>query len=345
MKSETITIKDIAKALNLSVSTISKALRGSYEISAETQALVKNYAELHQYRPNPIAQNLRKGRSKSIAVVVPHINNNFFSQIIDGIESVAHKKEYNVIITQTHETYEREVLTAHHHFSRSVDGMLVSLSAETENTNHFAEIQRNGIPIVFFDRVPEHIITHKIIANNFQGAYEATQHLIQQGYKKIAHITSPGFLSITLERMAGYIKALEESNIPVNDNYIKHCAHGGMVKEEIYAAVYELMTMKNKPDAFITASDRLSTITLSILSQLKIKVPAQVAIAGFTNSASADIFNPAFTSVVQPAFEMGELATEMLIQLIESKRPVTQFEKKILDTELIVRESSKKTIV
>ncbi len=339
---EKITIKDIAKALQLSVSTVSKALRDSYEISAETQTLVKDYAAKHRYQPNPIAQGLRKGNSKSIAVIVPNIDNNFFSQVINGIESIAHKKEYNVIITQTHESFDREVLTVQHHFSRSVDGLIVSLSSETENTDHFAEVQKNGLPIVFLDRVPDSINTHKVIANNFLGAYEATQHLIHQGFKRIAHITSTNFLSITKERLAGYIRALEENDIPLNEDYIKYCAHGGMIKDEVYAAVYDLMTLRKKPDAVFTASDRLSTTTLSILHQLKIKIPEQMAIAGFTNSISADIFNPSFTTVKQPAYLMGKTATEMLISILESKRPVVNFEKKILDTNLIIMDSSKK---
>lgn len=337
-----ITIKDLAIALNLSTSSVSKALKGSHEISAETQAIVKEYAKQQNYRPNPIAQNLRKGKSKSIAVIVPNIDNNFFSQIINGIETVAFKKDYNVIVTQTHESYEREVLNTQHHFSRSVDGLLVSLSAETQNVDHFEQVQKNGLPIVFFDRVPEQIKTHKVISNNFQGAYDATLHLIEKGYKHIAQITSSNFLSITVERLAGYIKALEENNIEVNEKFIKYCAHGGMIKEEIHEAINDLLSLKVKPDAILTASDRLSTTTLNILTQMKIKVPGQIALAGFTNSVNADIFGPPLTAVMQPAFEMGKTATELLIQIIESKRPVVYFEKLVLDTKVVIRESSKK---
>jgi LacI family transcriptional regulator len=337
-----ITIKDIARALNLSSSTVSKALKGSHEISAETKAIVKDYAQQKNYVPNPIAQNLRKGRSKSISVIVPNIDNNFFSQIINGIETIAFKKDYNVIVTQTHESFDREVLNTQHHFSRSVDGLLVSLSAETENIDHFKEVQKNGLPIVFFDRAPDQIETHKVVSNNFQGAYDATKHLIEQGYKRIAHITSSNFLSITAERLAGYVKALEENDIKVDERYIKYCAHGGMISDEIYVAINELIAMKIRPDAIVTASDRLSTTTLNILSQMKIKIPEQIALAGFTNSVNADIFNPPLTTVLQPAFEMGKIATELLIQIIESKQPVTHFEKIILDTKLIVRGSSMK---
>jgi LacI family transcriptional regulator len=328
MKFETITIKDIAKALNLSISTVSKALRNSYEISADTQKLVMDYAEEHNYKPNPIAQGLRKGKSKSIGVIVTNIDNNFFSQVINGIESVAHKKDYTVIITQSHESYQREVLNLQNLQTRSLDGLLVSLSAETANVDHFKAVHSKGLPIVFFDRITDEIETHRVNCNNFQGAYEATQHLVQQGYKRIAHITSSNSLSITLERQEGYLKALED--------------YGLKVEEETDEAIHELLAMDNRPDAIFTASDRLSTSTLSILSKLGIKIPQEIALAGFTNSVSADIFNPPLTTIVQPAFEMGQTATEMLIQLIERKRPPSSYEKKVLDAELVIRQSSLK---
>lgn len=340
MKQKAITIKDIAEALSLSISAVSKALKSSYEISEKTQAKVKKYAEEHNYRPNPIAQNLRKGKSKSIAVIVPNIDNNFFSQVINGIESVAFGKEYNVIVTQTHESYQREIINTNHHFSRSVDGLLVSISSETRKTDHFEEVQKLGLPIVFFDRVPEKPETHKIISNNFQGAYDATIHLINNGYRRIAQITSSDFLSISRERLAGYEKALQENGIPVTQSLIKYCAHGGMLRDEIFNSIKELLSLKEKPDAILAASDRLSTNTLAILSEMQIKIPEQIALAGFTNSVNAQIFMPPLTAVIQPAFDIGKKATELLIQLIESKKPVTAFEKVILDTQLEIRLSS-----
>ena len=340
MKFEALTIKDIARALNLSVSTVSKALRGSHEISKETQQTVLDYAREHNYKPNPIAQSLKRGRSKSIGVIVCNIDNNFFSQVINGIESIAQNKDYNVIITQSQESYEREVSNTDHLASRSVDGLIISLSAETRNVDHLKRLHQKGLPIVLFDRVTDEIPTHRVIANNYKGAYEATRHLLQQGYRRIAHITSSGSLSITLERLEGYRRALQDAGMRPDDRYIKFCQHGGMIKEETHQALAELLQLPDKPDAIFTASDRLSTTTLSQLRKMRISVPGQIALVGFTNSISADIFNPALTSVVQPALEMGKLATEMLIQLIESRRPVTRFEKKVLETELVIRDSS-----
>jgi len=340
MKFEAITIKDIAKALNLSVSTVSKALRGSHEISEETKQQVLAYARENNYKPNPIAQSLKRGRSKSIGVIVCNIDNNFFSQVINGIESVARQKDYNVIITQSQESYEREVTGIENLSSRSVDGLIISLSAETKNVGHLISLHQKGLPMVLFDRITDEIPTHKVIANNFKGAYEATKHLLQQGYRHIAQITSSGSLSITLERLEGYKKALTDAGLTPDPQYIKFVQHGGMIPEETQQALTELLQLKVKPDAIFTASDRLSTTTLSLLKKMQISVPQQVALVGFTNSISADIFYPSLTAVTQPALEMGQAATDLLIQLIESKRPVTQFQKKVLETELKIRDSS-----
>lgn len=342
MKFEAITIKDIARALNLSVSTVSKALRGSHEIGEETKQAVLKYAREHNYKPNPIAQSLKKGHSRSIGVIVCNIDNNFFSQAIDGIESIAQSKGYNVIITQSRESYEKEVSNSDHISSRSVDGLIISLSAETKNIDHLKRLHEKGLPIVFFDRVTDEIPTHRIIANNFKGAYEATRHLIQQGCRKIAHVTSSDSLSITAERLAGYKQALLDAGRSVDERYIKFCLHGGMIREETYQALAELLQLPEKPDAIFTASDRLSTTTLSQLRTMQIPIPCEIALVGFTNSTSADIFNPSLTSVIQPALEMGQQATEMLLSLIESRRPVTQFEKRVLETQLQIRDSSQK---
>ena len=342
MKFEAITIKDIAKALKLSVSTVSKALRGSHEISQETKKNVLEYARANNYKPNPIAQSLKRGRSKSIGVIVCNIDNNFFSQAINGIESVARQKDYNVIITQSRESYEREIANSEHLSSRSVDGLIISLSAETHCVDHLAKLNAKGLPMVFFDRITDEIDTHKVIANNHRGAYEATRHLLQQGFRRIAHITSSRSLSITQERLEGYKAALQDAGLKPDPGLIKFVQHGGMIQEETSQALSQLLEMKGGPDAIFTASDRLSTTTLSLLRKMNIEVPRQIALVGFTNSISADIFYPSLTSVVQPALEMGQLATELLIQLIESKRPITSFQKKVLDTELKIRDSSQR---
>jgi LacI family transcriptional regulator len=339
---EAITIKDIAKALSLSTSTVSRALRGSYEISPETKKLVLEYAEKFNYRPNPIALSLKERKSRSIGVVVSEIANHFFSEAINGIESIAYNRGYHVIISQSHESYEREVVNVKHLSSRSVDGLLISLSTETTDIGHFKELHDKGLPLVFFDRVTDEIDTHKVIANNYQGAYDATDHLIKSGFKKIAHISSSAHLSITKERLAGYKAALEEHKIPLNESYIKYCNHGGKVLKEIEDAISDLMKLKQRPDAIFAASDRLTTSSLSTLKTLGLKIPDDVAFVGFTNYGLVELLNPPLSSVNQPAFEMGQVATELLIQLIESKRPVTTFETRVLQTQLCIRDSSVK---
>jgi LacI family transcriptional regulator len=341
MKFETATIKDIARALNLSTSTVSRALRGSYEISPETKKMVLEYAEKINYRPNPIALSLKERKSRSIGVIVSEIANNFFSQAINGIESIAYNRGYHVIISQSHESEEREMVNVQHLASRSVDGLLVSLSSQTTDLSHFKELHEKGLPIVFFDRITDEIETHKVVANNSLGAFQATEHLIQNGFKRIAHITSSPYLSITRERLEGYRAALEKYKIPYNESLVKHCNHGGMIVDEVEVAVNELFSMKSKPDALFSAGDRLTTVYLGILKKSNMKID-ELPITGFTNTNLADLFSPSLTTVRQPAFEIGQVATELLVQIIESKRPVTDFETRVLETELIIRESSKR---
>lgn len=337
---ETVTIKDIARALNLSTSTVSRALRNSYEINAETKKLVMEYAEKVNYRPNPIALSLRDSKSKSIGVIIPEIANHFFSQLINGIESIAYNMGYHVVIFQSHESYEREVANTNYLVSRKVDGLLVSLSSLTTDLKHFEELMDKGMPIVFFDRVPKEIETYKVVADNFLGSYEATQHLISIGKKRIAHITSPSYLSITTERLAGYRKALEDNYIPFDESYVKYCHHGGKLSSENEAAMRELLEMEERPDAILTASDRLTTGCLVALHQNHIKIPDQIAVVGFTNINVAELLNPPLTAVVQPALEMGQQAVDLLIRLIEHPKKVSAFETRSFKTALTVRESS-----
>ena len=342
MKFEAVTIKDIARALGLSTSTVSRALRDSHEISAETKQLVLECAEKLNYRPNPIALSLKERRSRSIGVVVCEIANNFFSQIINGIESIAYDRGYNVIISQSHESYDREVMDLHYLSSRGVDGILISVSTETNDMSHLKALHDKGFPIVLFDRVSDELKTHSVVSDNFQGAYDATEHLIHQGYRKIAAIANSEFLSITNERLAGYREALLANDIKPNDAWVKHCFYGGMIFSEIEEAVNKLMTQKNKPDAIFATSDKLTTGCLKTLIRRGIGVPEDIALVGFSNTDIAELLNPSLTVVRQPAFEMGKQATELLLQLIESKRPVREFEKRVLSHDLQIRDSTAK---
>jgi LacI family transcriptional regulator len=340
MKFEAVTIKDIAKALGLSTSTVSRALRDSYEISPETKQLVLECAERLNYRPNPIALSLKERRSRSIGVVVCEIANNFFSQVINGIESIAYDRGYNVIISQTHESYDRELIDLQYLASRGVDGLLISLSTETTDLTHVKDLCKRGMPIVLFDRITEDINTHLVVTDNFKGAYEATEHLIQNGFERIAAVAGSEFLSITRERLAGYTEALKANGIEPNPAFVKHCFYGGLDASEVDDAINKLMTLKTRPDAIITTSDKLTTGCLKTLKRRGLHIPNDVALVGYNNSDIAELLDPPLTCIRQPAYEMGKAATDLLLQLIESKRPVTQFEKRVLSPELQIRQSS-----
>ncbi|MDM1293910.1 LacI family DNA-binding transcriptional regulator [Sphingobacterium sp. N143] len=332
MKFENYTIKDIAKALNLSTSTISRALRDSYEISPETKKVVLEYAEKINYRANPIARSLKERRSHSIGIIVSEIANNFFSQVINGVESIAYDKDFQIIISQTHESSERERLNVEYMTSRSIDGLLIALSSETEDISYLHKLKDRGFPIVFFDRIPQQFDTYKVIVNNQQGAYDATQHLIKQGKHRIAHLTSSKSLSITKDRLDGYKKALMANHIEFDPRLVKYCQYGGLHLDEIQKSIEELVQVDF--DAIFISGDKLTTGYLHIVQGSNFKLQ-EVAIAGFTNSNVVDLFTSKVTAIRQPAFEMGKIATELLIKLIEAKHPITEFETQILPTELI----------
>lgn len=340
MHFSTITIKDIAAALQLSVSTVSKALRDSYEISAQTKALVLGYARQHNYQPNLMAQSLKQGLSKSIGIVVSTIDNHFFSQVINGIESVAYQEGFTVIITQSHESSDLEMKHIGQLVNRAVDGLLISLSTETEDATHLSELQNKGLPLVLFDRVSPDINTHKVIADNWKGAYEATMHLIASGYRQIAHITSAMRVSITAERFAGYRQALADAGIPYQEQLVKYCLHGGRDPEEVKSALIDLLNLPVPPDAMLTASDRITTTSMILLHELGISIPGQIALIGFSNTTLAPVLQPPLSTIYQPAFAMGQQATQLLLQLIRNKKRTVDFETIVMSTQLDLRASS-----
>lgn len=341
MKFEAVTIKDIAKALGLSTSTVSRALRDSYEISPETKKLVLEYAEKINYHPNPIALSLKERRTRSIGVIVAEIANSFFSQAIDGIESIAYQNGYNVIISQSRESSERETINLNYLTSRSIDGLIVSVSAETTDFSGFRELFDRGMPIVFFDRIVTEINTHKVTVDSHRGAYEATMHLVNNGYRRIAAVAGSESLSITRDRMAGYAAALTESNLPVDESLMLHCKHGGLIREEVDEAIGKLMEPGEKPDAILALSDKLTTGCLRVLKARNIRVPDQMGLIGFSNSDLTELIDPSLSIIKQPAFDMGEISTKLLLQMIEAKRPPTEFETKSLAPQLIIRQSSR----
>ncbi len=337
---ETFTIKDIARELNLSTSTVSRALRGSYEINPETKRLVMECAERLNYRPNPIALSLKGSASRAIGVIVPQIANYFFSQAINGIEAIAYNRGYHVIIFQSQESYERETANVNQAMSRKVDGLLISLSSETSDVTHLRDVIDRNVPVVLFDRVSAELNVTQVVADNFAGAFAATEHLIQSGRRRIAHLTIQPWLSITQERLAGYRAALEKYGLEFDENLIRYGTFG---PDEVGPMVDELMALDPIPDAFFTASDRLAVGCLKALHQRHLAIPDDVSLIGFTNLNVADLLAPSLSTVVQPAQEIGQVAAERLIDLIENKQRAQPINTVKIPTELIVRASTRLT--
>jgi LacI family transcriptional regulator len=326
------TIKDIARELGFSASTVSRALLDSHEVSAETRKKVKDYAKEINYQSNPAAKSLKSSRSHSIGVMVPDVANSFFSQTINGIESIAYEKGYHVIITQSHDLFNREAVNIKHLANSSVDGLLISMSAETTHYNHITELHNQGLPIVFFDRIVDEIQTYKVTTDNFKATFDATAMLIDKGYQKIAFIANAPQLSISKDRIKGYKAALAVHSLPFKDNMVKYCIAGGRIQEEVTQAIEELLALPEKPQALFIASDQLSKASIRTLN--KLSPHDHLAIIGFSNSDVIDLIFPHISYIKQNAFEIGRSAMEQLIKLMESKYPIYEFETKLIDAEI-----------
>jgi len=328
-----VTIKDIAKALGISTSTVSRALRDSYEINEETKLKILNYAKSVNYSPNPIALSLKENKSHSIGIIVPEIANNFFSEVINGIDSVAYAHGYHVVTFQSHESYEREISNVQHVLSRKADGLIMSLSSKTNDFEHLIRAMDDGFPIIFFDRVPPIDNVYKVVSDNFEGAYKATEYLLSKVKKRIAHITSPPVLSITRERLSGYKAALTDNGIEINEDLIKYC---GFEPKEAFNTIDELIKLQ-KPDSFFVCSDRLALNCLEVLKNKKNGLPEDITIVGYTNLKTANLLNPTLSTVVQPAFEMGVKAAELLFSILNAKNRKIPYQTISLKNELVIR--------
>lgn len=325
------TIKEIAKALNLSISSVSRALRDSYEIGEETKKKVIDYAQSVNYRPNPIALGLKGRRSHSICVIVPEIANNFFSEVINGIDRAAYSRGYNVFVFQSLEDSQREMQCIEYGLDRHVDGFIMSLSGASENYDHLKILGEESIPTVYFDRVPPFANVDKVVVDNFEGSYNGIKHLIDLGKRRIAHISSPLNLSITKERHAGYLACLQDHGIEVDQSLIRFC---GFDPAQAHQTIKEVFNYA--PDAFFINSDRLTLNSLrAIKENHSIRTAESLEIVGFTNFKHVGLFNPTMTSIRQPAEEIGAKTAELLIEKIEAKRFKKEPATFILKTTLI----------
>jgi len=337
-----ITLQDIAKALNISASTVSRALTDSYQIGAKTKKMVLDYAKQHHYVPNRMARGLKEGKSRSIGVLVCSIDNNFMAQMLDGIDQYCSERGYQIIIMQSKELYEQEKANINLLYASGIDGLLISPSYQTIDFSHLTHLQELGIPVVLFDRLSKHIDTHKVAVDNFKGAYDATMHLINNGYITIAHVNWNTELSVATKRFEGYKKALEDAGILLNNDWVKFIdtTNAETLTLQLDSALNELMALNPRPNAIFTATDLISTKCLALLHKKGYHIPNDVALIGFSNTDLAEILNPSLSTIHQPSFEIGSLAAQQLLSLIATK-DTSSFETILLPTQLHIRASSR----
>jgi LacI family transcriptional regulator len=329
-----ITIKELALELNLSAATVSRALSDSYEISAATKQRVWDLAKKLNYEPNPSASTLRSHKSKTLAVIVPEIANNFFSQAINGIEEISRQHGYHVLIYQTHENSETEAAFIKSLLSGRVDGVLISVSSETNNNDHFTELNKN-IPVVFFDRALENMEAVKITTNDYESAYIATEHLIECGCKKIGFLFALNNLSTGKNRLNGYIDALANNNIAYDETLVISCDKD---ESQNYSHIKDLLA-KNKPDGLISSIEELVLPCYAVCEELHINIPDDLKIVSFSNLKTAPFLNPSLTTITQPAFEIGITAATLILKLLNKKQVDTN-EVVVLKSDLIERRST-----
>jgi len=313
-----ITIKDIAKALGNSVSTVSKALNDSSEISSLTKQKIIEYAEANNYKPNRLATSLKNGRSNAIGVVICYINNTFVSQLLDGIQKASLKTGFDVIVMQSFENAENEKSCLDALVLRGVDGILIAPVSESSNAAYLSFIMENHCPIVLFDRISSELKTTKVGINEYKGAVKATQHLVKINRKRIVFITGDKFEQNN-PRILGFLKALKILDVAFNPEYMITCdlADTASLDKKISESIRQLRKLNPKPNAIFGATDVITTRTLGILAKLKIKVPEEIAVIGFSNTDIAFALNPPLSVIRQPATDMGFLAFTKLVAIIK----------------------------
>ena len=332
-----ISIHDLAAELSLSVSTISRALNNAVDVSSATKAQVWALAEKLNYQPNNMAASLRSGRSNMLGVIVPHINGAFFPAVVHGIERLASQAGFNVMICQSSEEMAREKKHINALLKAQVDGVLVSMSSSTREFDHFEQVRRQGIPLVFFDRMPELPNVCGVVVDDYRGAYQLVEHLIEQGCRRIAHLAGPQHLSITINRHLAYHDALLAHGLP----YIKELVvslpssrlDGGA------AAMRQLLDEGTRPDAVFSAYDFAAAGALQVLEERGIRVPEDIALAGFSNEPFTTMIKPQLTSVDQRGELMGEAAVQLFLQLLKRTDTFTG-QRIVLKPRLMIRGSS-----
>lgn len=335
MKGHQVTIKDIAKILHISPSTVSRALKDHPDINPQTKKNVQELAKKLNYKPNQVALNLLQKESKIIGVIIPEITHYFFSTVISGIEKIANESNYHIIIAQSNESYHKEVENIQALLSSNIDGFIISLSKTTLNYDHYKNIEEIGVPIVFVDRACDTINADKVLVDDFDGAFKATVHLIENGCRNIIHLAGPQNLEIGVQRKNGFIAALNKYNMDIADYTVQICDN----YDHAMKLIPQTLSKYNNIDGIFTVNDLTAIGAMKGIKSMNKKIPDDVAVCGFTNSFISYIADPELTTIDQKGFEMGQHAARMLIKRLQSNEsygPVTT----ILNTELIVRQSS-----
>jgi len=344
MKSK-ITIKDIGRELGVSISTVSKALKDSKEISAETKERIKAFAEFHNYKPNSLALKLRSQKTLTIGVIIPEIVHHFFSTVLRGIDEYANSKGYNVMVCLSNTSYEKEVLSIATLLEGSVDGILISLSTGTQmkgDYSHLEKLVNEEFPLVLYDSIVDSFECDKVTIDDELGALKATEYLIETGCKRIALITNPEFVRIGMLRTKGYIKALEKHGLEVDKNLILKIDEWQDVQKQIE---FLFEDEHNYPDAILAVNGEVYASTAMQVAKRKgLKVPDDISVIAFTDGIISQHTSPPLTTLVQHGYEMGKQAVELLIDRIESKESEIQFQKKVISTNLKIRESTKEMV-
>jgi LacI family transcriptional regulator len=340
-RAKEITIYDLAEKLNISVATVSRALKDDPVVSKKTKKKIADLAEALGYRSNHFARNLRNQRTNSIGVIVPRLNSYFMSAVIAGIESEANNEGYNLIISQSSESFEKELESTKTMFNNRVDGLLVSLAYDTERIDHFDVFFKRKIPVIFFDRVIGHENSPTILIDNRKAAYEITNHLISQGCKRIVHITAMSNRNVYVDRLQGYKDALQENGIPFRENYI---VSNNLSQEDGEIAAKNLLEMKPLPDAVFAANDNCAVGCMIALKNAGIKIPTDIAFAGFNNDPVSRVIEPNLTTINYPGYEMGQVAARNLIGHLKGASSMHSTNTIILRSELIIRKSSKRVM-
>lgn len=337
MKRHQVTIIDIAKELNLSKSTVSRALTGHPSVNAVTRQAVLELAEKLDYQRNMLAISLITKKTNTIGIIVPEFYSSFFPNVIMGAQEVAGKAGYNTVICQCNESYETEVANTKVMLANQVDGILVSITKETRNFDHLKIFQRKGIPIVFFNRVCDEMDVPKVIVDDYDGAYRAVNYLLEKGRKRIAHLAGPPSLKISEKRLSGYKAALKRNDVELDEDLIISYDLS-MDKVKIY--VNHLLNLERPPDAIFAVNDPTAIEAIQVIKKRGLRVPEDIAVVGFSNDYASGLIEPSLTTVSQPVKEIGQTAAQLLIEQIS--RDVSDWKTiiRVLKTELIIRKSS-----